>query len=88
MTGGVRGQGPEARGAWESGIGTQGARIRGRGRRGPGMFDLFYLLDKIKLDMLFLMSLMYCPKLGGAREQFIRPPGAREQLIRPQGSRE
>jgi len=37
-------------------VGTRRAWILGQGRKGPGMFDLFYLLDKIKLGMCIVVS--------------------------------
>ena len=38
------------------GVGTRRAWILGQGRKGPGMFDLFYLLDKIKLGMFIVVT--------------------------------
>ena len=31
------------------------------------MFEMFYLLDKIKMDMYAVIILMYWPKVGGAQ---------------------
>ena len=31
------------------------------------MFEIFYLLDKIKIDMYVVIISVYWPKLGGAR---------------------
>jgi hypothetical protein len=50
---GTRDRGPESLGMGDKDL---GAWILGQGRRGPGMFELFYLLDKIKLDMIIVVS--------------------------------
>ena len=55
---GRRDRGPESLGMGDTdpGIGTRRAWILGQGRRGPGMFKLFYLLDKIKLGMFIIVT--------------------------------
>ena len=50
-----RGLGPGT-GDKDPGIGTRRAWILGQGRRGPGMFKLFYLLDKIKLGIFIVVT--------------------------------
>ena len=50
------GREPRARGARGPGIRTRGARGPETGRRGPGMFELFYLLNKIRLGMFIVVT--------------------------------
>jgi hypothetical protein len=61
------GRGPESKNRGQEpggargipGTGDKDPGSTGTGDTGPRMFELFYLLDKIKLNMLVVISLMH-----------------------------